>query len=122
MRFIRKKDLLHTSRHVHNDTYETVRFLLADDGMGVTITDILLEPGVPATYGYEQHVEMAYCIAGEAVVVDLSTNRKEQIEAGTLWIAEPGSRFLFEASTPTRLICIFIPPFTGHETGFAGDQ
>lgn len=122
MKFVRKADLAGTARHVRNDAYETTRFLLASDGIGVTVTDIVLAPGVEATYGYDEHVEIAYCIEGEAVVVDQRTGASTQVRPGTLWVAERGERFSFQASEATRLVCVFTPPFRGHETGFVGDQ
>ncbi len=122
VRFIAKQDLQGTGRHVRHDAYETFRFLLAADGLGVTVTDIVLEPGIEATYGYDNHVEIAYCIEGTGELTDLATNRPTAIRPGTMWIAERGDRFLFRAEEPIRLVCVFVPPFEGHETGFAGDQ
>lgn len=122
VRVVRKGELAGTARHVRSDTYETYRFLLASDGTGVTVTDIVLRPGVEATYGYDSHVEIAYCIEGRARITDLATGDELAVEPGTLWIAERGDRFRFVADEPTRLVCVFTPPFTGTETGFAGDQ
>lgn len=119
---IRKADLAGTSRHVRNDTYETTRFLLDADGADVTVTDIVIAPGIEATYGYDKHIEIAYCIEGSAVLMDDTAGKTHRIEPGALWVARKGERFRFRAETPTRLICVFSPPFTGRETGFAGDQ
>jgi L-ectoine synthase len=122
VRIVSKRELRGTDRHVRGDAYETFRFLLAGDGVGVTVTDIVLRPGVEATYGYDTHVEIAYCIEGQAELTDLATGLPAAIVPGTMWIAQPGERFRFLAAEPTRLICVFLPPFAGHETGFAGDQ
>lgn len=122
LRFITKASLDGSSRHIRNDTYETRRFLLAEDGLGVTVTDIVLTPGIEATYGYDDHVEIAYCIEGAAMIRDLATGKEATIGPGTMWVAERGDRFSFVASKPTRLFCVFTPPFEGSETGFAGDQ
>jgi mannose-6-phosphate isomerase-like protein (cupin superfamily) len=58
----------------------------------------------------------------EAVLMDDAAGTTHRIEPGTLWVARKGTRFRFRAETPTRLICVFSPPFAGRETGFAGDQ
>jgi L-ectoine synthase len=113
VRVISKSNLVGTSRHVRNETYETYRSLLASDDVGVTVTDIVLAPGVEATYGYDNHVEIAYCIEGKATLTDLATGRCEEIAPGTLWAACKGDRFLFEAEVQTRLICVFTPPSRG---------
>lgn len=118
----RKLDLLGTNRHVKNHAYETVRFLLEPDGAGVTVTDIMLEPNIEETYGYKDHIEIAYCISGKAKLQDLQTLETHVIEAGVMWFAKPGETFKFVASEPTRLICVFNPAFAGTETGFAAQE
>jgi L-ectoine synthase len=115
----RKADLLGTSHHVKNRAYETVRFLLEPDGAGVTVTDITLAPNIEEAYGYEKHIEIAYCISGRAQLKDLKSSKTYIIEPGVMWFARPGETFTFVASEPTRLICVFNPAFTGQETGFA---
>lgn len=118
----RKAELWGTSRHVKTHTYETVRFLLADDRAGVTLTDILLVPGVEETYGYEARIEVAYCIGGHATLTKLTTGESHDIMQGTLWAAVNHEKFKFIAHEPTRLICAFTPPFEGHETGFMDES
>jgi L-ectoine synthase len=118
----RKQDLLGTDRHVKTHAYETVRFLLEPDRAGVTLTDITLEPGIEETYGYAEHIEVAYCLEGHAILTDLTDGSVHEIFPGTLWAATQHEKFKFMASVKTRLICAFTPPFAGHETGFVGDQ
>lgn len=122
VQIIRKEQLVGSERHLRTETYETVRFLLAADQAEVTVTDVTLIPDVEAEYGSEQHQEIAYCIEGNAELIDSATWQTHQIEPGVLWLARRGERFRFRAHTPTRLICVFTPPFVGHETGYAGDQ
>ncbi len=122
IRTVQKSDLEGTERHVKAETYETYRFLLESDHTGVTVTDIVLKPGIEAEYGYDKHIEIAYCIEGKATLTDLATRKVHDIQPGTLWVADKGARFLFTADEPTRLICVFNPAFLGHETGYAGDQ
>ncbi len=105
-----------------NETYETYRFLLDSDKAEVAVTDILLASDVEEAYGYEKHIEIAYCIEGSAELIDLADNQVYMITPGTLWVAKRGDTFRFRADVPTRLICVFSPPFSGSETGFAGDQ
>jgi L-ectoine synthase len=117
IQIIQKSALEGTSRHVRNDVYETFRFLLATDAVGVTVTDIVLNPGVEETYGYDDHIEIAYCIEGRAALTDLADNTNTDIVPGVMWVARKGQKFRFIAYEPTRLICMFTPPFEGHETG-----
>jgi L-ectoine synthase len=122
IKIIRKSDIANTPRHIKNDIYETSRFLLAQDNTGVTVTDIMLAPNLEADYGYDAHIEIAYCIEGKAMLTDLQNMETYTIEPGTMWVAPKKSRFRFKADLPTRLICIFNPAFIGAETGFAKDQ
>jgi L-ectoine synthase len=118
----RKSDLLGSNRHIKNHAYETVRFLLEPDGAGVTMTDIMLGPGIKETYGYKDHIEIAYCISGKAELQDLGTLETHLTKPGIMWFTKPGETFTFTASEPTRLICIFNPAFKGEETGFASSS
>ncbi|MBM3540848.1 MAG: ectoine synthase [Alphaproteobacteria bacterium] len=122
IRVIRKADLAGTARHVKNDADETTRFLLDADRADATVTDIVIAPGIEAEYGDDKHIEIAYRIEGAAVPMDDAAGQTHRIEPGTMWVARKGARFRFRAGTPTRLICVFSPPFAGRETGFAGDQ
>jgi L-ectoine synthase len=122
VRVIRKSELANTSRHIKNDVYETYRFLLKPDAAEVTVTDIVLKPGIEATYGYESHIEIAYCIEGKALLTDKASGVAHVIEPGTMWVASKGTDFIFRAEVPTRLICVFHPAFLGEETGFAKDK
>lgn len=122
VRTIDREALLGTSRHVRNEPYDTVRFLLASDGVGVTVTDNTLAPGREAIYGYDGHTEIAYCLKGEAELEEIGSGEVRHILPGVMWVAEPGSRFRFLAHQPTRVICVFTPAFGGGETGLAGDQ
>lgn len=112
-------DLTGTARDVRHRNYRTRRLLLAGDPSPVSLTDITLEPGIRDTYGYPDRTEIAYCISGSAVVTDLATGVDRAVHPGVVWVAPPGSRFIFEASEPTRLICVLDPPLDGHETGIA---
>ena len=121
MRVIRKDELNGSSRRIQNDNYTTTRFLLASDQAGVSLTDIVLMPGIREAYGYAALTESAYCLEGEATVTE-AAGKREAITPGTMWVAEPGETFRFVAIRPTRLICVFTPPLEGDETGFAADM
>lgn len=121
MWFVDRAELAGTERDVQLPASRTTRLLLAADGVPVSLTDITLTPGVEEVYGYPDRTEVAYCISGAAVVVDLDTGARRDVRPGVLWVAPPGSRFSFLATEPTRLVCAFHPPLGGHETGLAAD-
>lgn len=122
MRVTSKGMFINSPRHVRTAAYETVRLLLTADGAAVGLTDIVLAPGIEETYGYDNRTEIAYCLEGSAEITDLATGTRYAIVPGTLWVASPGERFRFRAEQPTRLVCVFLPPLEGGETGFAADM
>lgn len=116
-----REALAGSSRDVTHVNYRTFRLLIAADGAPVSLTDIVLNPGIEDVYGYPDRTEVAYCIEGHATVHDLQNGRLEEIRPGKLWVAPPGSRFRFVAHEATRLICVFDPPLTGNESGLADE-
>jgi L-ectoine synthase len=117
VQFFDRADLIGTSRDVRNENYDSTRLLLAEDGTPVGMTDVVIKPGVKGVYGYPDRTEIAYCISGSAVVIDLASGQERKIGPGGIWVAPPGSRFSVEAAEPIRLVCVFAPPITGTETG-----
>ena len=104
-----------TAREVETDLWRTVRFLLREDGYGVTLTDVTIKPGPPAVYGYDHHTEVCYCLEGRATFEELETGRRHEIRPGSLWAVHPGERFRFTAHLPTRLVSVCRPPLAGPE-------
>lgn len=82
---LHKADLKGTGRSLKTPEYETTRFLLREDGVGLTLTDITLKAGVDVVYEYENHVDVVYCLAGTSTVEDLATGEVHQISRETLW-------------------------------------
>ena len=119
MFFRDSRELVGTAHDVTHPNYRTMRLLLRSDPAPVSVTDIVLVPGIEDIYGYDDRTEIAYCIEGRATVRDLNGGSEREIEPGVLWVAPPGSRFSFVAHEPTRLICVFDPPLEGDETGTA---
>lgn len=119
IRIIRKYELKNSPRNIKNEAYESFRFLLKEDGLGLTMTDIVLQPNIENTYGYQNNLEIAYCLEGRAKLVEILSEKVFLIEPGTLWVAPAKNYFRFIAEVPTRLICIFSPALKGQETGIA---
>lgn len=121
MIFRDRADLAGTARDVINDSYHSTRLLLRDDGAGAGLHDVVMNPGVDDVYGYPDRTEISYCLGGSATVTDLDTQRKCRVVPGVLWVAPPGSRFTVEVDEPLRLVCVFLPPLEGTETGILSE-
>jgi L-ectoine synthase len=58
---------------IEADGWSSYRLLHREDGMGVTLTDAVLEPGLDRVWWYKHHLETVYCIEGEGTLEDLQT-------------------------------------------------
>ncbi len=93
----------------------SMRLLHAEDGMGVTLTDSILEEGFEMVLWQKNHFEACYCIEGEGTVEELESGRVHEIKAGTLYAMNNHDRHRICAITRMRVICTFVPPLTGDE-------
>lgn len=92
------------------------RFLLAQDGMGYTLTDTIVRAGTRSPMVYKKHLEACYCIAGRGMVVD-SAGSEYTIEPGTMYALDKNDPHFLIASpgADMRLICVFRPALEGSE-------
>jgi L-ectoine synthase len=92
------------------------RLLVADDGMGYTLTDTTVWAGTRSPLQYRNHLEACYCVSGTGMVVD-SEGNEHPIEPGTMYALDEHDAHYLIASPlqDLRLICVFSPALTGHE-------
>ena len=120
MVIVKTKDSLRdTDRDIRNEHYTTTRFLLEEDGLDVTVTDIAIHAGSDAVYHYPEHTEICYCLEGEGELTDLDNGGGHRIAPGSMWVSADHKPFRFVALTNVRLICVFRPALKSHELGFA---
>jgi L-ectoine synthase len=95
------------------------RFLLAEDGMGYTLTDTIVTAGSKSRLQYRNHLEACYCIEGSGEIVDVHGN-SFPITPGTLYaLNEHDAHFLVaNPDTDLRLVCVFSPALRGDERHF----
>lgn len=105
-----------TEREIRGAHWTSVRLLLRADGMGFSMSETVLEPGMDEVLWYKHHLEACFCIEGEARVEDLATGEMYTIRPGTVYALEAHDRHRLTARTRTRLVCVFSPALTGRET------
>jgi L-ectoine synthase len=86
-----------------------------DDGIGVTLTDAVLEPGLDQVWWYKNHLEAVYCLEGEGVLEDLFTGKCYEIRPGSLYALDKHVRHRLRMTERMRVICRFVPPLAGGE-------
>ena len=93
----------------------TRRFLLQEDGVGFTVSDIDIKPGKGRVLWYKNNIEANYVIDGEGTLEDLSTGKTHELRPGVMYCLNQHDRHRIDAKTRMRLICVFTPPLVGGE-------
>ncbi|MBE9556076.1 MAG: ectoine synthase [Proteobacteria bacterium] len=111
----RLEDVVGTKGDAHGDKWHSLRLLYEEDGMGVTLTDSILEEGFEMVLWQKNHLEACYCLEGQGTVEELETGTVHEIKAGTLYAMNNHDRHRIRAKTRMRVICTFSPALTGDE-------
>lgn len=92
------------------------RFLVADDGVGYTVTDTIVRAGTKSRLEYRNHLEACYCIAGSGEVIELD-GTSHPLVPGTLYALNEHDPHFLVASPheDLRLVCVFTPALRGDE-------
>lgn len=101
------------------------RFLLAEDGVGFTVTRTVIPPKGPQRWVYPNSIEACYCVTGKGELVNIATGERHTIEPDTLYVLNKNEEHTFEAiGDPVTLLCVFTPALRGdeaHKTGHSYD-
>ncbi len=109
------EDVYGTKGEMHGDKWHSLRLLHEEDGMGVTLTDSILEAGFEMVLWQKNHLEACYCLEGEGTVEDLGSGLVHEIRAGTLYAMNCHDRHRITARSRMRVVCTFVPALTGLE-------
>ena len=109
------EDVFNTKGEMHGDKWHSLHLLHQEDGMGVTLSDNILEAGFEAELWHKNHMEACYCLEGEGTVEELGTGTVHEIKAGTLYAMNQHDRHRIHARSRMRVICTFVPALTGTE-------
>jgi L-ectoine synthase len=104
-----------SDREVSAETWTSRRFVLADDGVGFSLHDTVLDAGTVTDMWYRNHVEAVYCIDGAGELEDLGSGARWTIEPGTMYLLDGHERHRLTVHRDLRAICVFTPPCTGRE-------
>ncbi|MGY6547578.1 MAG: ectoine synthase [Roseinatronobacter sp.] len=104
-----------TERRVADQQWESVRMLLADDGMGFSFHITTIAAGSEHTFHYKNHFESVYCISGEGSIEDLATGAVHEIRPGVMYALNLHDHHILRCKTECVFACCFNPPVTGRE-------
>ena len=109
-------ELIDTDRDVRGAVWASRRFLLAEDGVGFTLTETTVEAGAEQVLWYKHHVEANYVIEGEGEVENMVTGEVFPLKPGSMYVLDQHERHRLKSFTRMRLVCVFTPALTGRET------
>lgn len=104
-----------TDRKVADQRWNSVRLLLAGDGMGFSFHITTIEAGSEHTFHYKNHFESVYCISGEGTIEELDNGRVHDIKPGVMYALNLHDKHTLRAKSELVLACCFNPPVTGDE-------
>ncbi|WP_313137059.1 ectoine synthase [Paracoccus jeotgali] len=107
--------LKNTDKSVSDARWNSVRMLLADDGMGFSFHITTLEAGSEHTFHYKNHFESVYCMSGKGSITDLATGETHEIRPGVMYALNLHDRHTLRAEEELVMACCFNPPVTGTE-------
>ncbi len=110
------EQLIDTGRDVHGPVWASRRYLLADDGVGFTVTETTVEAGAEQVLWYKHHVEANYVIEGEGEVENMNTGEVYALAPGSIYVLDGHEKHRLKTFTQMRLVCVFTPALTGRET------
>jgi len=109
-------DLIDTPRDVRGEAWASRRFLLAEDGVGYTLTETSVVAGSEQILWYKHHVESNYVIEGEGEVENMATGEVFTLALGSIYVLDQHEKHRLKTFTAMRLVCVFTPALTGRET------
>ena len=107
--------LKNTDRSVSDAKWNSVRMLLADDGMGFSFHITTLEAGSEHTFHYKHHFESVFCMSGRGSITDLATGQTHEIKPGVMYALNENDKHTLRAEDELVMACCFNPPVTGTE-------
>jgi L-ectoine synthase len=105
----------HTDRRVTAANWESVRLLLAADGMGFSLHVTTISAGTTTPMCYRNHLEAVLCIEGEGEVETTDDGTVYPIAPGTVYALNRHDSHVLRARSAMRMVCVFNPPLKGKE-------
>ena len=104
-----------TDLDVAGEGWRAVRLLVRDDGLGFSVSETTVEAGAELDLWYKHHQEACFVIEGKAELTERDTGVVHLLSPGSLYAPEH-DRHHVSVRSPLRLVCVFNPALTGHET------
>ncbi|XOV85098.1 MAG: ectoine synthase [bacterium] len=104
-----------TSRCIDTEKWESVRLLLADDGMGFSFHITTIRPTFVNRMWYQNHLEAVFCLSGRGRLTEVKSGAEHTIEPGVIYALDKNDQHELVAFETLTLACVFNPPLRGKE-------
>lgn len=107
---------------IHGDgSFRSIDFLLKDDGMGFTISDVRCAAGLDEILWYKNHWEANYIVSGTGLLEDLATGQTWPLKPGVIYVVGPAHRHRFRAETDLHNFSFLNPPLLASDMEYDED-
>ena len=107
-------DIEGTDLDVRGDGWRAQRLLVADDGLGFSLSETTVDGGAEMNLWYKHHYEACFVVEGSAEITERDTGAVHRIGPGSVYSPEH-DRHTIRVDEPLRLVCVFNPALTGQE-------
>lgn len=104
-----------TERDVATENWRSKRLILSSDGVGFSLHETTLYPGVENEFWYANHIEAVFVVEGQGELTDEATGEKYLLEPGSVYVLDQHDKHRLRPLTEMRTVCVFNPPLTGRE-------
>ena len=108
-------EITDTDQDASGDGWRARRHFVRRDGLGFSLSETTVEAGREMPLWYKHHQEACYVIEGEAEITVRDTGAVHRIGPGDAYAPEH-DRHTIRVLSALRLVCVFRPALTGHET------
>jgi L-ectoine synthase len=104
-----------TPQDAGGDGWRARRHFVRDDGLGFSLSETTVDAGAEMQLWYKHHNEACYVIEGRAEITERDTGVVHRIGPGDAY-APQHDRHTIRVLEALRLVCVFAPALSGHET------
>ena len=108
-------EIIGTEFDVSGPGWISRRILVADDGLGYSLHDTVIQAGAELTLEYKHHFEACYCISGSGEIAAHSDGEFKPLKPFTVYALDQHDLHTVRAHEDLRLVCVFNPALSGRE-------
>lgn len=108
-------EITDTERDVVTPNWRSKRIVLANDGIGFSVHETVLQPGTVNDFWYANHIEAVFITEGEGEIYDKDNDTTYPLGPGSIYVLDGNERHQLRPRTLMKTVCVFNPPVTGRE-------